>query len=458
MKKPVILITKPESLGELSALQKAHVKGYTRKDGTFVKEHDTSVTAKPKVEGFGRGDKVKVHKPGQISHGVEGTVIGSSKVKQDHVSIKTLDGKTVSHHKDDLVPAVARPEKSAGDQYGHPNVVGHAENLKGGDASKAHGMHFAGKEYIASGKEGKSMHDDTPVRHFTELTGTGDDDGEHVWMDHSGRVHADDTSSVKRLRGEYEAHAGKTDQKPAGGDAKPKHSAATLSALADQHEAESERQDKLATKKGANHPDYEKHVIASAHHAKAQRHAEKARDAKDEGERDAHLEAHARYKALAEKAEASVGAAPAGSKNGGYVAPKDGEVGHSEHTQYGAYFRKGDKVRDGSGKEHEVMEHRGAEVKTYGGGSFHPTKLSHVSSKPSRGDSALGPALHHSDLKEGDELIGPDGEKHEYSHTTRGLGRMKIETRAGYSHPAEKDGTLPGWKKTGRNNMTGEGH
>lgn len=394
MKKPVILITKPESLGELSALQKAHVKGYTRKDGTFVKEHDTSVTAKPKVEGFGRGDKVKVHKPGQISHGVEGTVIGSSKVKQDHVSIKTLDGKTVSHHKDDLVPAVARPEKSAGDQYGHPNVVGHAENLKGGDASKAHGMHFAGKEYIASGKEGKSMHDDTPVRHFTELTGTGDDDGEHVWMDHSGRVHADDTSSVKRLRGEYEAHAGKTDQKPAGGAVKPKHSAATLSALADQHEAESERQDKLATKKGANHPDYEKHVIASAHHAKAQRHAEKARDAKDEGERDAHLAEHARYKGLAEKAEGAIGK-PSASK------PK-ATAGKQKAT----------------------------------------------ASKP----------LHHSDLKEGDELIGPDGEKHEYSHTTRGLGRMKIETRAGYSHPAEKDGTLPGWKKTGRNNMTGEGH
>jgi hypothetical protein len=394
MKKPVILITKPESLGELSALQKAHVKGYTRKDGTFVKEHDTSVTAKPKAEGFGRGDKVKVHKPGQISHGVEGTVIGSSKVKQDHVSIKTLDGKLVSHHKDDLVPAVARPEKSAGDQYGHPNVVGHAENLKGGDASKAHGMHFAGKEYIASGKEGKSMHDDTPVRHFTELTGTGDDDGEHVWMDHSGRVHADDTSSVKRLRGEYEAHAGKTDQKPAGGAAKPKHSAATLSALADQHEAESERQDKLATKKGANHPDYEKHVIASAHHAKAQRHAEKARDAKDEGERDAHLAEHARYKGLAEKAEGAIGK-PSASK------PK-ATAGKQKAT----------------------------------------------ASNP----------LHHSDLKEGDELIGPDGEKHEYSHTTRGLGRMKIETRAGYSHPAEKDGTLPGWKKTGRNNMTGEGH
>ena len=143
MKKPVILITKPESLGELSALQKAHVKGYTRSDGTFVKEHDTSVTAKPK------------------------------------------------------------------------------------------------------------------------------------------------------------------------------HSAATLSALADQHEAESERQDKLATKKGADHPDYEKHVIASAHHAKAQRHAEKARDAKDEGERDAHLAEHARYKGLAEKAEGAIGKSSASKPKAG---------------------------------------------------------------------------------------------------------------------------------------------
>ena len=252
MKKPVILITKPESLGELSALQKAHVKGYTRNDGTFVKEHDTSVTAKPKA-------------------------------------------------------ASPSANKFPGEKNGHPNVVGHAENLKGGDASKAHGMHFAGKDYSASGKEGKSMHDGTPVRHFTEITGSGDDDGQHVWMDHSGRVHADDTSSVKRLRGEYEAHAGKTDQKPAGAAAKPKHSAATLSALADQHEAESERHDKLATKKGADHPDYERHVVASAHHAKAQRHAEKARDAKDEGEREAHLEAHARYKGLAEKAEGAIG-------------------------------------------------------------------------------------------------------------------------------------------------------
>lgn len=51
MAKPIILITSPESASEMEALQKAHVSSYTRKDGTFVKEHDTSVTSKPKAGG-----------------------------------------------------------------------------------------------------------------------------------------------------------------------------------------------------------------------------------------------------------------------------------------------------------------------------------------------------------------------------------------------------------------------
>ena len=66
---------------------------------------------------------------------------------------------------------------------------------------------------------------------------------------------------------------------------------------------------------------------------------------------------------------------PAG---GGYVAPKEGEVGHHEHQTYGKYFRKGDKVRDVYGKSHEVISHNGAEVKTYSGESFHPSKLFHA--------------------------------------------------------------------------------
>ena len=57
-----------------------------------------------------------------------------------------------------------------------------------------------------------------------------------------------------------------------------------------------------------------------------------------------------------------------------HAGPADGEVGHEEHKKYGAYFKKGDKVKDNYGKHHEVLSHRGPEVHTTGG-SYHPTKL-----------------------------------------------------------------------------------
>lgn len=66
---------------------------------------------------------------------------------------------------------------------------------------------------------------------------------------------------------------------------------------------------------------------------------------------------------------------PAKAANPKPVAgPAEGEVGHEEHKQYGAYFKKGDKVKDRYGKTHDVISHSGPEVKT-SGGSFHPTKL-----------------------------------------------------------------------------------
>src|SRR3546814_14232757 len=78
--------------------------------------------------------------------------------------------------------------------------------MVGGDADDAHTIHFAGKEYLSTGKKGQSMHDGTPVRHFREATGR-DGAGEDVWMDGKGRVHADDVSDVGSLRKRYEAHA-----------------------------------------------------------------------------------------------------------------------------------------------------------------------------------------------------------------------------------------------------------
>ena len=95
----------------------------------------------------------------------------------------------------------------------HPNIVGHAENLRGGDASTAHGFSFAGKKYSATGKTGKSLHDGTPVRHFRD---TGCSSGEDIWLDDDGRVHADSTDDVRRLRERYEAHTGGGHAIPAG--------------------------------------------------------------------------------------------------------------------------------------------------------------------------------------------------------------------------------------------------
>lgn len=60
------------------------------------------------------------------------------------------------------------------------------------------------------------------------------------------------------------------------------------------------------------------------------------------------------------------------------AASSSGNIGDSERAQYGDYFKEGDKVKDNYGNHHEVLSHIGAEVKTKGGQSFHPTKVHRV--------------------------------------------------------------------------------
>ena len=84
------------------------------------------------------------------------------------------------------------------------------------------------------------------------------------------------------------------------------HTASSLSVLADQHDAEADRHDKLATKKGVNHPDYDHHVDASSMHAKLQYHASKAAAAGSNEVRDAHLAEHARIKKKLSGVEAKI--------------------------------------------------------------------------------------------------------------------------------------------------------
>lgn len=60
------------------------------------------------------------------------------------------------------------------------------------------------------------------------------------------------------------------------------------------------------------------------------------------------------------------------------AASSSGNIGDSERAQYGDHFKEGDKVKDNYGNHHEVLSHIGAEVKTKGGQSFHPTKVHRV--------------------------------------------------------------------------------
>lgn len=244
------------------------------------------------------------------------------------------------------------------------------------------------------------------------------------------------------------------------------HSTSTLNVLADQHAAESVRHDKLATKKGVGHPDYDHHVDASSMHSRLQYHAEHARDAADgSAERASHLAEHARIKSKVEAVEAKIGASGASAQKsaaGGYVAPKEGEVGHHEHTEYGTYFRKGDKVKDQTGKTHEVAEHRGASVRTTNGEMFHPTKLKHAAEPrlalPVKKASAQAKAALYDKDQSG---LGPHkvgdtvSYKGERGSTRTGKvkgsrdGKVVVEHKAGYTEMKHHSELSPAATKTG---------
>lgn len=115
-------------------------------------------------------------------------------------SVQSMYGKGQSPEYKAHLAASKGGASKGGDAYGHPNVVGKADF---GEESPEKGwsMKFAGTEYTATGKEGNSMHDQTPVREFES------EDGHRVWADAAGRVHADSTSEVAALRQKHEASA-----------------------------------------------------------------------------------------------------------------------------------------------------------------------------------------------------------------------------------------------------------
>lgn len=142
------------------------------------------------------------------------------------------------------------------------------------------------------------------------------------------------------------------------------------------------------------------------------------------------------------------------------AAPKPGDVGHHEHATYGAYFKKGEKVKDRQGNQHEVLSHVGPEVKTVSGQSFHSTKLSRVGGdggKPAavapnvaKAKKAVKSALYDKDTsalgphKVGDS-VSYKAERGTKSGVVKGArdGKVVVEHKGGYTemkHHSELSG------------------
>lgn len=106
MKAPIYLFCRPEAAGQLETLAKAHISAYTRKDGTYVQEHEDSrqaaapkqpVMRAPKLNsvehtphphsGFVPGQHVKIPHPDDTKTQTVGVYVGQS------------GGKSVVHNK-----------------------------------------------------------------------------------------------------------------------------------------------------------------------------------------------------------------------------------------------------------------------------------------------------------------------------------------------------------------------
>lgn len=150
----------------VTILIKSHIKGYTRKDGTLVKEHDDRRRAPVKGK---PGNERDMFDPQDVPSGP--------------------------------------PAKT--DPYGHPTVVGKATDMDD-EPGKATEFKFHGMTFTSTNKSGTSMADGTPVREFHEMNDEEDggaDSGMRVWLDGQGRVHADSHGEVKKLRQKTEADA-----------------------------------------------------------------------------------------------------------------------------------------------------------------------------------------------------------------------------------------------------------
>lgn len=328
---------------ESQALLKSHVSSFTRKDGAFVAEHEdkrAAAQAKPAAGGKpaaapGIGAQAQALRdstePGHMDH-------ETNQIAADHME---------GGHTDALKATLRAADTMARDHvldHIHPD---HWEGLGFNPLNKEKSV----KEHDA--KFGAKPADAPAAKPgaFEQSKRLGGTPGSQ-----SGKPAAD---AGKPATDKPQAAAPAADQPGAG--AKPdKGQEEFHSAEGDAHSAASIRALQADDVKGERAHD----KAVSAHDAAARAHRTGAADASALTDTAAKASQVANDLFDREKPKAK---APAG--------PAEGEIGHEEHKDYGKHFKKGDKVTDGSGNPHEVVDHHGPVVRTTSGGSFHPTKL-----------------------------------------------------------------------------------
>lgn len=320
-------------------LAKSHVDSFTRKDGTFVQAHDDKrQAAAPKAPALGTHAKAlrESSKPGDLDHW-HNQVAADHMADGDHkalgATLRSMDTAARDHVLEHI-----HPDHHKGLGF---ETINHARSVDG-----YHKKFPAAKPAAESKTSPKAAlsHNDweqTVKARHSNVSFKKDAK--------SGKVHA---FSGAESVGHY--------QFAQGGNPASHHVAPFKSKAAGGSAEENKAAEDMKARNAA---------------APAARKAKMARDSKlaadhERGYSDPHGYVAALSKPADKKSEPAAG---------GYSAPKKGDVGHEEHTQYGAYFRKGDKVKDQAGVGHEVLSHSGPQVTTTGGGSYHPTKLKFVS-------------------------------------------------------------------------------
>jgi hypothetical protein len=440
-------------------LVKAHVAGYTRKDGIVVKEHDDKRAAAGSKPTGASAPKAVTKNEGYGFHGEASREFLSRRHGADDYYGKSTekDWKDAHSHADTKLHEAADHLVSAGHFENHQQAGDYLDSTHGrhlhdgasfhdGDVSK---VPWLGRDVKAYKKKA-----DMPMTKSLVLV-TGD----------LAKAHVD--SYTRKDGVVVQAH----DDKRAAAQAKPMTGVnrRAVKNLKEYHKADAKwLKSSLASALSVGDTETEHGKPMTYGDVKSHMHTMRSQLGGDASHAQ-HLE-HAQYALnqsmggdsapLSEKHAKLIGAALSGKTK----MDEDGMVRHAavsggaDKPTAGAprASQKKFQVRDNAGNVHKVFHGENAEYEAGNharemnkkGGRYSVRNVTPVGEPAGSGGAAKPAAefgVHHSKLKVGDHLYDKNGQKvDEVDGFSRGINSQRVHTRSGYTHGTRSDGFLPG--------------